>query len=428
MSQPNKKLGVGNVPTEAMLSEYVTTLRKHVYSPPNSDVYIASGAEAQLLDWELFEPVIKEALRFRAEEIDQPVNPHMFPNLVDRAYWRQAERLDPENWPRGYENVHSNRMLFRKFLPTPGVEMYETEFFYDISILSIMSNPAERKKPLQALMVLFPERFPEGLNILEVGCSANHILKALEIELQLPDTTIYGFDKRGYRRRDQLATVAFNGLMSVHPKIGKSLGVDEWPWEKDKKIRDWARVNTNTPAETLAPPRLVPYLGRSAMMTSVEQYQLLDSTNSPNVNFGWLDITSPDLVDRYLENAAPVREFDVIFLPTVMQQQSQANRMIIFEQIEKFKKDSNSLIVLQDFVQPNPDNPQELIFEEDIYESQWTYQTLIWDPKSPEAGWQVAFVHRTGRCNESCIGPARFNVDDRQVSISDRLTELKGRG
>lgn len=404
------------------IRDFVAALQEDSKNPPNQDDVIAALAKAMVDDFHLFEEYIRRGFRFR-EDQETYLAPAMYKNLVYRAIWKQAARRDPEGWPNLYVDSNKWRELFPAFLFSGNAEEedYEfnefIEFEYDISIRNVGSNPAERAKLIHLLMSSFPELLGSRPKLLEVGSSAGHILRALAVGMRLYPTTVMKQYANGILVDDYKATEAVNKRLSIPAEIGESVGVDIWPWEKEIQIREWDEACTLTPKELMAPavPMRLTKGTELVSVTPAERYKILDAIKNPLVKFVWADITDDHQVAKnFNEKEINTDIFDAAYLPTVLQQQSAAKRQEIIQSAEK----KGRHLIVQDFVSPNPDNPTELLFPEDIYDSDWNYKLLVRDHNGI---WQEMLIAQTDRCHRIRLGLGRLSVNGKLVSIEDRL-------
>lgn len=401
------------------IREFLIALGEDSQNPPNQDEVIAALARAMLDDFHIFEQAVREGFLWR-KEFDTYLIPAMYKNLIYRAIWKQAAKRDPEGWPHKYTNPEQWHRLFPLFLNKEADDEDDEfsdfrEFEYDISIRNVGSNPAERVKLLHILMSVYPELLGSKPKILEVGGSAGHLLKALAIGMQLYPTEVMDRDSAGNMVLDENSTALVNQRLTRPAEIGPSVTLDVWPWENDTKTREWEEINTLTPKELMAdavPMRLT--AGTELVsVTPKERYKILDAIKTPLVKFAWGDITSELDRLKYFGNSG-AGEFDAVYLPTVLQQQIEAKRQDILESAEA----SGNRLIVQDFVSPHPDDPSELLFPRDIYESDWNYKLLVRDHNGI---WQEMLVAQTDRCHKIQLGLGKLSIDGKLVSIKDRL-------
>lgn len=417
------------------IDEYLFALNRHIQAPPNGDIRISFGAQAQRQAWRRFEPVIKAAFFFRRHEMERPFNPHLMPNLVDRAIWSVARLMDPEGWPQDYDSVEKFLELFYAFMPEElesmddvldtyglfGENEYFDQFFSDCSWQSVLSNPVERSKGPWVTMALYPEAFPDGVHIVEGGASAMHILKALKTGFPLPETIITEMGPSGQIIHDDKLTENFNRVLETPPRIGLAVGIDEWSWRTGSRARNVQRDHTITPAEEAAPPRYVRPSGRktSRLMDAMERYNYLDYKRHEDVVFVKGDLTNPDSLQWPTDRKLP-RKYGAVLLSTVMQQQTPADRPKIMRTMDSLKEPEGQKIV-QDFAIPNPADPHELLYVDDIYSGSYLYTTNVYDE---ERGWQTILIHESGRLGKTELGDGGIRVDGKLVPIRERLADF----
>jgi hypothetical protein len=417
------------------IPEYLFALNRHTLTPPNGDIYIAAGAQAQLEQWERFKPVIKAAFKFRRYEMDRPLSPHLMPNIVDRALWSVARQIDPEGWPQEYQTVEKYFELFDKVLPRGAAKMgpkrlsnyygknpYFDQFFADCSFLNVLSNPVERAKGPRALMALYPEVFTPGISLVEGGGSALHILKALDSGFGLPETVIVEVDREtGHIIYNDVLTAKFNTALEQDLELGPSVGIDEWAWHAGH-VRNVNRDHTITPAEEAAPPRYVRKVGEAGLtlMNAIERYDYLDRLESGNVVFVRGDLTDPDRIDWPEDERVP-RKFGATLLSTVLQQQTPTDRANILATMKSLKQSLDAPEVIQDFVIPHPEDPHQLLFVDDIYSGAYLYTTNVYDE---QVGWQTIWIHESGRLAKTEVGAGSVRVDGKLVPVRERLADF----
>lgn len=418
------------------LPEYLFALKRHCLTPPNGDIYIAKGAEAQLEQWPRFRQVVKSAFQFRRYEMDRPLSPHLMPNVIDRALWGVARLVDPEGWPQQYQTVEKYFELFDVILPKGiekmgskrlwnyfGKNQYFDQFISDAGFLNVLSNPVERAKGPSALMSLYPEVFPAGTNLVEGGASALHILKALDSGFALPETVVVETDPGSDQLifNDDLSS-KFNAAVEKEIALGCSVGIDEWAWRTGDRVRNVNRDHTITPAEEMAAPRYIRKVGETepTLMNAIERYNYLDEMDTGNVIFVRGDLTSPERIDWPDRNSVP-KKFGATLLSTVLQQQTRQDRDRIQSTIRSLKESSDKPEIVQDFAIPHPEDPHQLLFVDDIYSGAYLYTTNVYDEQE---GWQTIWVHESGRLAKTKVGPGGVRVDGKMVPVRERLADF----
>jgi hypothetical protein len=401
--------------------------------PPNGDETIRVQASSMIADREFIEPIIRDGFNMR-EAVNNPLTAVMYPNLVYRAEWKAIRTLDPDGWLRGdYLQERAWRAARRKFMPTlDDIDQFENDVFnnfrIDIGVRNVGSNPAEREIPIHLLMRAFPELFPAGGSMLEVGTGPMHILKVLAAGMRIGEITVIKASSKGWEEIDVAATKAANLQLAQPVLIGPSTGIDLVDFNLDKMWRKWPEECTIRPADERAEPKEVALdaNGQTAMFNPRQLYEYIDDLEIDNLEFMRIDLNDRGDAET-LKAASQVRGingYDILAYPTVLQQQSAAKRDVLMRDGRKQgKKDKHrhnlAWELVMDFCWPDPDDPKKLVFAKDIYEREGSYSLNV---KDRNGEWQQMLIMQNDRCQRLKYGLGVLSVGRKSLSMADRLS------
>jgi hypothetical protein len=396
------------------------------YGPPNGDATILAQARSMVKDRDILEPVIRDGFKLR-DDIQNPLTPVMYPYLVYRAEWKAVRGDDPEGWARGdYLSEEAWQAARRRYLPDPNnIHEFQnptyTAFSFDIGIRNVASNPGTREGPLHLVAAAFPELFPPGQSILEVGSGPMHILRVLAAGMRIGRMAVVRAETAGWNDLDIAATERANQYLAEPLQIGPSTGIDIVDYNLDKVWREWPKECTIRPVDEMAAPSEVRLSADSppVLMTPRQLYEYIDELDLSLLKFMRIDLTdeSDAATLRQDSRLRGIRGYDGIFYPTVLQQQMPHMRQSLMEG-GRAQARRGGWEAVQDFAWPDPGDPSQLVFAHDIYEREGSYSLNIKDKKG---NWQQMLVMQNDRCQTVKLGLGRLSIGRKSYSLADRL-------
>lgn len=428
-----------SIPDE--LLEYKATLKQHIRLGPNEDAFNVSSKKAQLFAWEYVEPVLARAIATR-RLYGRDLKPQLLVNNFTIAVNKMACEIDPERFPIYFDSSDSEVPyyqdpqayvdLFSKFLLTTAPEENQQKFFYDITERDVGSNPVARAKIMWLMLIAYSDRLDKA-SIGDGGSSSNTLLNTLSMSAPLSHTQVMKniLGKLFYART---ATQAVSVAQHKHPRIGPSIGFDLADGRYDSETRAWIRAGTITPKEiasSIRSERLFKAVGglvSDVILSPRAEYELVTDPmiyeRNSRVGFVRIDLTKQDDVADFIAHAPdnyPDTGFNVMNLSTILQQQTQKNRHRILASADALLAPDGVLISTEFGSRPNPNNPDELIFDaEDIYQDRWIYRTHAKDKLNPN-GWQHMATWETGRPERLILGAGKISVNGELRSLKQQL-------
>lgn len=299
-------------------------------------------------------------------------------------YYYPGQFNEPSQWQKLLADVLAN-------------ERTREEFSGDLLTRNIQTNIAGRGASLKLLALLAQERWDDhGLRILEIGCGQNQVLKKLALNSRHGRTLGFGYQEIG---ADPVRNVASENVGLLGPRdinmllkvsavaVRSALGIDKVPLAKSGDELDWVRSQFY-PSEYLDSER-------------IEEAELLDQVEVANVGFALYDVTEAD--SSNFEKVLAQGPFDIVLFGTMLYQLDSAGRAAAEQFARQVVNPDRGIIVYQDFIDVDPDNPTKLRLRE------WTpyqYRTIIEDMRDPERRKQVLFEWDGGRCTAIRMGRA----------------------
>lgn len=292
-------------------------------------------------------------------------------NLLLRAVQKQLVRTDasypyeyddPEAWSEAFMSLHASADR-------------AAELYRDIADKHTQSNVVERYKACKLTMELLSPWLAATPRLLDVGCSRNHGLKKLH--LQLPFKTVQsGIPLTEGILSPVLADRLANRLIASPLALGPSLGMDLTELDSAENA-EWARSCSFYPKELLD-------------KKAVAEYDFLDNAEPGSVTFKQGNI---------LDHAEGGDEtFDVAIVSTFMYQLTPVERNLARTALRHYVGDKG-FIIYQDFTKRDRDG-LDLQYEDSWFKSLYSYRTLVEAPA--HTGERIFEVLRwaNGRCDQ----------------------------
>ncbi len=339
-----------------------------VLQPPGSDQRIAAFCQALLTilrKAEEYPDLIDCISRTSSESV-----PSYTVNRLLRAFQRQLMYSEP-TYPRAYitepvwlESITDIFHNVRKF------KMFKA----DLLEKDVQSNVVERYKAAKLVMSLLQNQLGAAPSMLDIGCSRNHGLKKLK--LNLPFKPI----KCAVKTLGQMPSAFLDRLLNETLQSGLSLssctGMDVVPLSVGMDAA-WAKSCSFYPSELLHE-------------ATVAEYDYLDKLHLRGVNFVEGDIAN---CQSTLLNS---QKFDVIFLSTLLYQLTPDERAKVRRNVTHFLTE-DGIIVYQDYSTIDSTD-SSLEFENNWFSRVFPYRTIIEFRTGGEQQLYEMFRWSNGRC------------------------------
>jgi hypothetical protein len=277
---------------------------------------------------------------------------------------------------------------------------------YDLTQRRIQSNIADRYKgPKLAILKEYPSRFRGPLNILDVGASLNLGLTKLVVGDKFGQVEILDSSSRDAFVHDTNATEYINHLINSPLDVAGGVGVDILPgW--DLNSREWIRSCSFYPSELLDLNRIEEF-DRLVLANSIldKHNRTKSGLNISGVNMDRLSFYIGDFADRnsmrdFSHSPEAEAKFDVVTFITVMHQLSDMERTAMIDRAKNYLK-PDGLIIVQDFMEINPDAPNGMDFPNHWYP--FLYRTAVIDPLESTSTPRDIVVWDYGRCKQAIL-------------------------
>ncbi len=384
-------------PVEPSPETHVEMLRQELLHPPAGDKVMAacSLAIAHLLP----EPSVRDRfvdyfqdrlVRLPEEHLPTWAAAHMSRTAAHQGRIKElsAQGLSygeadesPETWDEYLRRIWNTHRPFNQTID--GLDDYS----YPMKIFELQTTKPKRYATLQWLGHLCRERFQGPLNILDVGPSRGDGLKMLALGMPVGHIAVHGTDN------DELNTTRVNDLLHVPlPDVGTFHGIEKWPiLQRDALRTEWFKSNYLRPIDLKDPERVRLY------------YEL--EPDIPGVIIEQGDFardTPPELHHRHTGQTV----YDIVFYSTVLYQMKEEQRIRMFKNGLKRIHPDRGLLVVQDYLSINEEDPFELDFHDQLDEK-YKYRTVAIDLSSDEErekGFQELIRWEDGSCNAMQFG------------------------
>lgn len=343
-----------DIPVSTTISREFTDLAEN---PPGNDPYMKAFYQASselLVTNRDFKTFIGGILAKRDD-----IDPKHFANLFCRsAQYVQLFVKETQAYPQGFEDkdVWKNEL-----------EDIITNEKSDLERLLLTKNTTttvyQRYAGAATIMsAIFPH---QQLNVTDFGCGGNYGLRG--IDLGIP------FD----RIEDKSEGHLVNNILTFPPFIKNGTAIDlENP--DDPETKKWRRACLYT-------QELVNARNVDAFEEKIEQ--------SPNVRFLQADLRALPIGQE--QNHIEEGSQDAVIISTLCYQMPE-EQLTIIEQAKKILKPTG-IIIIQDFAQKDPTNPQGLDFGINWFGQPYTYRNFV---ASQKTNWEMKEILRwkNGRC------------------------------
>lgn len=339
-------------------------LQTQAAHPPNGDIRIEAFCQALLKV--LSEPglnLLKDELNALAE-----VNPSYAVNKALRIFQKHLIALP--DYPKHFSNYHR---WITALTSLCNHEILGIEIMHDLKYNDVQSNVVERYKSVKLIMHLFSDRLGDSPRVLDAGCSRNHGLKKLKMNLKFMPIGC-GLSENRTLFSSSL-NECFNRLIDTDICLGQSVGSDIVDLNS-YGAQYWAKSCSFYPSELLNE-------------AAVAEYQYLDNQQVSGVSFSVKDFSREDLKDK-----KAFHPYDVIIASTFLYQLPGYQRQYAYELLRNSLSQSG-IIIYQDFVTSHNGS---LSFETDWFDLAFPYRTLIEFGDDPTHKLYEFLRWENGRC------------------------------
>lgn len=368
-------------------------LLHEIEKPTDGDPRIRAFAQATLEEIQRGGPLVDSLIEVFAwhRYIDDKFPSPYARRLLLRALQKQALSLQEQNilelpYPEAFRDPAAWRYLLN----------YRTDYAElgdDMSSLRIQSNISERYKSIPLTWHALTDRLGPNPRVLDVGCSMNIGLRKLQLLDDYPfgyTTGIKQLSESPIWTEDLAVSRGLESLLNLPNGLGRSIGIDLHPvLPDDEEMRQWIKSNSFYPSELLTDIQRVEEFNELSRIKEVENAE---------VYYKITDASDKEMIGRFKDDQRAWRP-DLIVASTVMHQMTKSQ---VAETIAnmRFLSDNKAVMLINDFVQVNPDAQNGLTF---INQERWvepfTYRTLVRDFATDEP-WQEYYHWANGRCHQ----------------------------
>lgn len=350
-----------------MLDELCLELKNQTLQPPGNDQRIAAFCQAVLLALKIPERygALIEVLQKMAAG-----SPSYRINHILRAFQHQLLR-DEQAYPRAFTTADVWLESMRQIIQSRS----KLARLQDDSLhKQVQSNVVERYKAMKLVMgLLCPSS--DSLHVLDVGCSRNHGLKKVRLNLPFAPM-VCGVDAFGTMPM-QLLDRLLNDALQAPLLLGPSTGMDMMPFSLGRDA-EWAKSCSFYPSELLNEK-------------TVAEYDYLDKISLHGVDFIEGDIRDAEMLEEH------VSAFDVVILSTFMYQLQSGERTRARQNALRFLA-KDGVVIYQDY--GHADSSDTLLeFEHSWFSQLFPYRTIVEFPYAEPDRLYELFRWSDGRCS-----------------------------
>lgn len=315
-------------------------------------------------------------------------------NIALRALQKQLLRgnlrghaAGDRDYPYDYNSVEPWAEALRA-VSEPSSVAYE-EFFDDVTKRNVQSNVSERYKAVKLTALAMEPRVGKNPSTLDIGSCRLHGLKKLGSGVYFPFRDVGAEELIRNEAGDIIGTSndhkseqLLNSMLAKEFSLGESVGLDVVPID-DEQAKEWAKSCSFYPSEFLDAER-------------VEEYDALELIEPENLSFYQADFSNIDLV--HFRRDTGIEAYDIVTFSSVLYQVTSSQVEVMLENAKEVLK-PGGVILLQDFVGVDKNDPTKLEFFNDWFKQPYIYRTILFDPAVN--GDRLANVFRwdNGRCN-----------------------------
>ncbi|MDB5171094.1 MAG: hypothetical protein JWO35_788 [Candidatus Saccharibacteria bacterium] len=398
-------------------------LLDQVKRPPGDDAVTSAFYERLSQEPEIspLSIAIEDMIDFRMKREDGTVSPSLLVNNVrasiftflttskqtngDRNKFSFKGLDTPESWNKHFDLV--NQALSSVYSPYKKDRSTDALSF-NLQYRNAQTNIAERYGPLELIMQSLAERFPNGIDWLDVGSGI------MEGAQQLTHKAVYplGFksvDRVGnnFKTKDEQLTHKANRLVRQTSLLNDIVCVDlndvyhtiNGRSGYDQGNLEWARGSLR-PGEQSDPRFMMKFNG-------------LVAEKSSNITFTRADLSDETGAAQFAEKH-PGKTFDVISLMTMLHQMPDEKKHSITERAKRLLS-PGGIIVIQDFAYLPPAKrplPIESLKMYAHWHDRGRYRTFVYDSALEKRGLQEVFRFKGSRCEDLAIAGGRLLVNN----------------
>jgi SAM-dependent methyltransferase len=377
--------------------------------PPKGDerirAYSLANLEA-LVSMPAYRRIIQQAIEAKP---DYP--PSALANFTLRAL--QKPLIDRER--SGYPRIFTTTAPWLEAieLVSDSTSKMHESYLYDVTERDLSSNIANRYGSVKLVAQLMRSRFNERPSILDIGCSQNHGLKKLSMNSKYPFPDIVAgelkLDAAGHVLglvEEPEATALANQELHQPLRLHRTVGIDTVSIY-DEDTRKFAFSCAHRPSELLDEAK-------------VREYRMLDEEEKQHVKFVQGDFAAMDL--DAIRKQAGVKRFDIVNFSTVLYQSTEPIRTIMLERAKQLLK-PNGVILVQDFVEVEPQDPTRLNYYDNWFSQEYLYRTVMLDPAMSQDAFIELFRWDTSRCNQIVVSTDTWSKSEVNRDEQDQIED-----
>ena len=265
------------------------------------------------------------------------------------------------------------------------------DFTVDIWARPLQSNVSDRYKSLKAFGAIARNFGRVGIfSVMDVGCSQNAGLNHLASGVSFGMPSVIRPESQAHQPSLR-HTAAFHRALAEELPLGHSVGIDTYD---PLDARSWAWSCSFYPSELLNEERVALF---DALIRA--KYDAVDFFQG---NFADFDTAR-------FAHLHGKQDFNIVNFSTVLYQADEADRSAMLTAASNYAQE---FVVVQDFLQIDPDNPTKLQFRENWQDDPFPYRFVVRDMHEDTGAWHEVFKWRDGRCRELAIGMGRIAVGE----------------
>ncbi|HEX8182740.1 MAG TPA: hypothetical protein VF575_04025 [Candidatus Saccharimonadales bacterium] len=358
---------------------FLRTLDDLAQSPPLDDEYYASFARG-LRDAYL-EPDgnVRSMMDQAMSQLDSSTSHRIKQALAVLQY----PRYEDPDYPYSYDKPERWSGVITEIAADP---VKRKEFIDDYVGQPLDSIVVGRYKAVCLAAAVYGERFGEAPTLIDYGTSIGIGVKQLAMRMEFSRLKKISFEDTSLTERDKaLVESQIHIATSTNPgrKFGRILGVDIQP-EPTPERSHRTRSNSHYPIELRNPANL-------------ERFDTSMTAETNDVEFAWnIDMAAAEVRLPYIPNGG----FDLGFGSTwwyPYKNKPEMLKWILHNCLQPLAP--NGVLLEQEFGTPDPSRPGGIYFRDNWHppDEPYPYQTMAYDKKCPEKGFQTLFSWTDGR-------------------------------
>lgn len=352
-----RTLAVGTPEVAHSLNGVIDLLKRHSVVPPGNDKCIGSCYESLvcLID---SDPRIRDFF-FGVIQKRPSLTPTHAVNLIFRSIQHIQLNLKNDQSYLHFENPDKWHSLLISLLTSDD----ERDIFEELLLTKdTITTKFQRYSGPKAIISSFWNGNP--VNVADFGCGTNVGLPGMELNTL--------FEPIADETPGQLVI----SEISKPTNIQVGLAIDKENPE-DPEVKMWSIACSYYPKEI-----------KELNANDELEYKFKGSKNTAFLQTDLLSDKSLHLI--------PKQDFDVVIMSTLLYQRTSSERKIIIDEANKALKPTG-IIIIQDFAEKDPGNPQTLLFNGAWGGGEFGYRTFILR-QNPKTGLSEIFKWSDGRC------------------------------